>query len=145
MEELITPDFPEYPEYREEETRPRVRVSCTHLHQHCRSSIFNELRGKNHGIRLGLTETQSTYNDRAVLLPLRLHDSPNGDENRGIPIELPRQWFLTGLNFGEQISFGKASSPNPLPPIREGYLDQFYLEWASGLSEPLPDFSLIVF
>ena len=64
---------------------------------------------------------------------------------RGIPIELPRQLFLTGLNFGEQISFGKASSPNPLPPIREGYLDQFYLEWASGLSEPLPDFSVIVF
>lgn len=34
VEELITPVFPEYPEYREEETRPRVRVSCTHLHQH---------------------------------------------------------------------------------------------------------------
>ena len=41
VEELITPVFPEYPEYREEETRPRLRVSCivyrvscTHLHQH---------------------------------------------------------------------------------------------------------------
>ena len=69
---------------------------------------------------------------------------------RGIPIELPRQLFLTGINFGEQIKFrfGKASPINPsitLPPIRERYIDQFYLEWPSGRSEPLPHSSLIVF
>lgn len=85
VEELITPVFPEYPEYREEETRPRVRVSCivytfAPTLPYC-LSIFKELHGRNHGIGLGLTETQSTYNDRAVLLPLRLPDSPNGDEN----------------------------------------------------------------
>ena len=69
---------------------------------------------------------------------------------RGIPIELPRQLFLTGINInvGEQISFGKASPINPsipLPPIWERYLNRFYLEWPPGRSEPLPISSLIVF
>ena len=51
VEELITPVFPEYPEYREEETRPRVRVSCivyrVHINLRSRVPFFFVGAGRN--------------------------------------------------------------------------------------------------